>query len=100
MTGPVPAWLGDLSNLVGLVLTVNQLTGPIPADLGNLSNLKWLDLSFNNLTGPIPASLADLSNLEGLSLRANHQLTGCVPIALRDRSSRMTLNELDLPYCR
>ena len=99
LTGPVPAWLGDLSNLVGLVLTVNQLTGPIPADLGNLSNLKWLDLSFNNLTGPIPASLADLSNLQGLSLRANHQLTGCVPIALRDLAEN-DLDELDLPYCR
>ena len=99
LTGPVPAWLGDLSNLVGLVLTVNELTGPIPAELGDLSNLKRLDLSFNNLTGPIPASLGDLSNLEGLSLRANHQLTGCIPIALRDVAEN-DLNRLDLPYCR
>ena len=99
LTGPVPAWLGDLSNLVGLVLTVNELTGPIPAELGKLSNLKWLDLSFNNLTGPIPASLADLANLQGLSLRANYQLTGCVPVGLRD-VAESDVNELDLPYCR
>ena len=99
LTGPVPAWLGDLSNLETLDFTVNDLTGPIPPELGELYNLQHLALSFNNLQGPIPASLVNLSNLETLSLRANHQITGCVPIALRNLPTN-DLDVLDLPYCR
>ena len=99
LTGPVPAWLGDLSNLETLDFTVNDLTGPIPPELGELYNLQHLALSFNNLQGPIPASLGDLSNLQYLNLRANYQMTGCVPVGLRDVAEN-DLNELDLPYCR
>ena len=68
MTGPIPAELGDLTNLRTLdLLTVNQLTGPIPAELGDLTYLvsNRLDLAVHNqLTGPIPAELGDLTNLE------------------------------------
>ena len=66
--------------------------GPIPAELGNLTNLKWLALSRNELTAPIPAELGDLSNLISLSLGSN-QLTGCVPVGLRDVAS----NDLLVP---
>ena len=51
-----------------LDLSENQLTGPIPAALGDLTNLERLDLSDNELTGPIPAELGGLSNLEWLAL--------------------------------
>ena len=44
MTGPIPAELGNLTNLEHLFLGGNELTGPIPAELGNLTNLGWLEL--------------------------------------------------------
>ena len=83
LTGPIPAALGDLTNLELLDLWGNELTGPIPAELGDLSNLHTLSLAFNELTGPIPAELGDLSNLERLDLRFN-ELTGPIPAALGD----------------
>ena len=64
-------------------LRTNQLTGPIPAELGNLTNLQVLFLSFNQLTGPFPDELGNLTNLQVLGL-ADNQLTGCVPVGLRD----------------
>ena len=68
MTGPIPAELGNLTNLSVLFLGGNQLTGPIPAELGDLTNLEELGLEENQLTGPIPAELGDLTNLVYLGL--------------------------------
>ena len=68
LEGPIPAELGDLSNLTFLGLGFNQLAGPIPAELGDLTNLETLGLPVNELTGPIPAELGDLSNLTFLGL--------------------------------
>ena len=83
LTGPIPAELGDLSNLQTLQLVDNRLTGPIPAELGDLSNLQTLQLAINRLTGPIPAGLSNLTNLELLSLSSN-RLTGPIPAELGD----------------
>ena len=73
------------------------MTGEIPAWLGDLSNLEVLSLGFNQLTGEIPAWLGDLSNLENLSLSDN-QLTGCVPAALRNVAHH-DFAELGLDFC-
>ncbi len=81
LTGPIPAALGNLTNLEYLVLGFNELTGPIPARLGNLSNLESLDLVANELTGPIPTELGNLTNLESLFLWEN-QLRGPIPAEL------------------
>ena len=81
LTGPIPSELGRLANLEGLSLTGNALTGPVPAWLGNLTGLRWLNLDGNELTGPIPPELGRLSNLDRLSLGWN-ELTGPIPDAL------------------
>ena len=81
LTGPIPAGLGDLTNLQTLRLHNNQLTGPIPAELGDLTNLQSLTLGSNQLTGPIPAGLGALTKLRSLSLD-NNQLTGQIPAGL------------------
>ena len=48
-TGPIPAELGQLSNLMGLYLWGNNLSGSIPEELGKLSLLESLDLAQNQL---------------------------------------------------
>ena len=78
LTGPIPAALGRLTNLETLYLGYNGLTGPIPDFLGSLTSLESLDLYSNNLTGPIPDFLGNLTNLEYLSLGGNG-LTGPIP---------------------
>ena len=60
--------------------------------------LQLLDLGTNYLSGEIPAELSNLSNLSELQLLGN-QLTGCVPVGLRDVAEENDLGELDLPDC-
>ena len=91
LTGPIPAELGDLTNLELLWLEHNQLTGPIPAELGDLTNLQTLNLDSTELTGPIPAELGALTNLERLFLRYN-ELTGPIPAGLGALTNLQTLD--------
>ena len=92
LTGPVPAWLGNLTGLRSLDLPDNDLTGPIPSELGRLENLERLNLRGNALAGPVPAWLGNLTGLQGLSLGGN-DLTGPVPVEL---GSLANLESLDL----
>ena len=92
LTGPIPAELGRLSNLVELSLWDNGLTGTLPSELANLSNLKWFAVGGNELRGPIPAWLGNLTNLYDLHL-VDNQFTGAIPQEL----SRLTnLGRLNL----
>jgi len=72
LTGAVPAEIGQLTSLKGLVLTNNQLTS-VPAEIGQLTSLKWLGLGTNKLTS-LPAEIWQLTSLEVLYLGGN-QLT-------------------------
>ena len=98
LEGPVPAWLGDLTQLKVLHLGGNDLSGPIPAELGDLTQLEVLHLGGNDLSGPIPAELGDLTQLEVLHLGGN-DLSGSVPAELGQltglRSLRLYGNRLD-----
>ena len=44
-----------------------ELSGPIPAEIGNLTNLETLMLNDNNLSGNIPSSIGNLTQLKVLS---------------------------------
>ena len=96
--GPIPAWLGNLTQLKVLHLGGNRLSGPIPAKLGNLTQLEVLHLGGNRLSGPIPAELGNLTQLEVLHLGGN-RLSGPVPVELGQltelRSLRLSSNQLD-----
>ncbi|CAO2046687.1 unnamed protein product [Urochloa humidicola] len=58
LSGSVPPWLANFTQLKVLDLSWNQLAGNIPAWIGNLKFLFYVDLSNNTLTGGIPESLA------------------------------------------
>ena len=75
---PIGEWRGVTANdggrVIELQLNANKLSGEILGELGNLSNLQWLFVQGN-------------------------QLSGCVPVNLRDQ---LDLNESDLgelPFC-
>ncbi|KAL2938906.1 Polygalacturonase inhibitor [Bienertia sinuspersici] len=93
MTGPIPPVLAHLTNLNLLYLYSNKFTGPIPAFLGRLKKLVNLDLSSNLLTGPIPATLAQLSNVQILELSSN-QLFGPIPDFIEADSIDVSYNQL------
>ncbi|KAJ4851446.1 hypothetical protein Tsubulata_031894 [Turnera subulata] len=77
----VPGSLGNLSSLVGLYLSDNNLTGLIPASLGQLAGLVELDLSRNLFTGSIPDSFGSLGNLTRLDVSSN-VLSGGIPLGI------------------
>lgn len=81
LQGPIPASIGNLSNLKTLQLRANKLSGVIPETVGRLYFLQLLDLTDNQLSGSIPDSVGYLINLVVLSLPGNN-LSGNIPSAL------------------
>jgi hypothetical protein len=63
LTGSIPPEIGNLTNLINLMLYNNQLTGSIPSEIGNLSNLTNLNLYGNQFTGSIPSEIGNLMEL-------------------------------------
>ncbi|XP_042502882.1 phytosulfokine receptor 1-like [Macadamia integrifolia] len=63
LTGSIPTWLSNCTNLQLLDLSWNQLGGNIPDWLGEMKFLFYLDLSNNSLTGEIPKRLTTLEGL-------------------------------------
>ncbi|KAK1396504.1 hypothetical protein POM88_006367 [Heracleum sosnowskyi] len=78
LTSSIPETIGNLTRLVVLYLTFNNLTGTIPREIGNLALLEVLALYSNQLNGGVPDSIAQLSNLQFLFLDSN-RFSGSIP---------------------
>ncbi|XP_011022401.1 PREDICTED: probable LRR receptor-like serine/threonine-protein kinase At1g56140 isoform X2 [Populus euphratica] len=65
-SGPLPAFIGNLSALKGLSIAHNAFSGTIPKELGNLKELTLLSFGVNNFSGTLPPELGNLVNLEEL----------------------------------
>ncbi|KDP29473.1 hypothetical protein JCGZ_19302 [Jatropha curcas] len=63
LTGSIPSWLRNSTNLQLLDLSWNHLDGTIPIWFGSFADLFYLDLSNNSLIGEIPKSLTQLPSL-------------------------------------
>ena len=73
MTGPIPSWLMNLTQLTVLDLAGNILEGPIPSSLFELANLETLYLHSNHLNGTVEFNiLFKLKNLVELKLSDNN----------------------------
>jgi hypothetical protein len=75
--GEIPAFLGDLTDLILLDLDKNMLYGPLPTELAQLSDLEFLLLNRNQLSGDIPTEFAALTSLR-LALLDQNNLEGSV----------------------
>ncbi|XP_042033544.1 putative receptor-like protein kinase At3g47110 [Salvia splendens] len=79
--GAIPSQIGNLTNLIGLELSENQLSGSIPATIGNLKKLGKLDIDVNKLQGSIPLELCQMSDLAEFYM-SNNELEGPIPECL------------------
>ncbi|XP_041026887.1 LRR receptor-like serine/threonine-protein kinase GSO2 [Juglans microcarpa x Juglans regia] len=99
--GPLPAGLGNLTNLHKLSLPRNNVTGVIPRSFANLCNLRTFDLGFNDIGGEVTELLHGLSqcsnsNLESLYLSGNKLLGGNMPYTL---GGLKNLKSIRLRHC-
>ncbi|XP_059436549.1 receptor kinase-like protein Xa21 [Corylus avellana] len=81
--GNIPRDIGNLSNLITLLLRVNEFSGPIPTTVGRLHKVQALDLSSNRLEGLIPSDLCHLQSLFALFLSDN-ELSGPIPTCVNN----------------
>ncbi|KDO43311.1 hypothetical protein CISIN_1g041463mg, partial [Citrus sinensis] len=79
----IPKSIGNLKQLITLVISNNNLSGEIPLLFSNSSFLYILDMSNNSLSGSIPESIGSLRTLRFLVLRNNY-LSGELPLSLKN----------------
>ncbi|KAL7212391.1 hypothetical protein ACSBR2_015137 [Camellia fascicularis] len=88
----IPEEIGQLPNLRGLSLFINNLMGVIPPSILNISSLEIICFARNNLLGNLPSSIGLwLPNLRTLFLGAN-KLTGIIPESITNASKLVHLD--------
>uniref|UniRef100_A0A0E0M6V7 Leucine-rich repeat-containing N-terminal plant-type domain-containing protein n=1 Tax=Oryza punctata TaxID=4537 RepID=A0A0E0M6V7_ORYPU len=71
LTGPVPLWIGELTNLTELTLSYNKLDGAIyEGHLLGLRRLEKLSLSGNSVAITVNSTLVPPTNLTDIQLRS------------------------------
>ncbi|CAL4913406.1 unnamed protein product [Urochloa decumbens] len=96
LTGPLPAALPNLTDLVHLHLGGNFFSGSIPRTYGQWTRIRYLALSGNELTGVIPPELGNLATLRELYLGYFNSFTGGIPPEL---GKLRALVRLDMANC-
>ncbi|PHT37581.1 hypothetical protein CQW23_21154 [Capsicum baccatum] len=89
--GRSPDEVGNLSSLLDLRLSGNNLVGSIPTTIGNLRKLRNFDLTNNKLTGFIGDHICKLQHLGDIYLGKN-QLSGSLPNCLGNITSLREIN--------
>ncbi|XP_034699096.1 probable LRR receptor-like serine/threonine-protein kinase At3g47570 isoform X1 [Vitis riparia] len=90
LQGTISPHVGNLSFLVGLVLSNNSFHGHLVPEIGRLHRLRALIVERNKLEGEIPASIQHCQKLKIISLNSN-EFTGVIPAWLSNFSSLGTL---------
>uniref|UniRef100_A0A0D9YBD3 non-specific serine/threonine protein kinase n=1 Tax=Oryza glumipatula TaxID=40148 RepID=A0A0D9YBD3_9ORYZ len=95
-----PNWFWDLTRLKHLDITGNGFYDPFPYEIGNMTSIVELDLSLNELVGMIPANMKNLCNLERFVAYGTN-INGSITELFNQlpRCSRNKLQELFLPSC-
>ncbi|CAL2261947.1 unnamed protein product [Prunus armeniaca] len=96
-TGPLPAFIGNMSALTVLSIAHNSFSGPIPKELGNLKELTMLSFGSNNFSGTLPPELGNLVNL-GLFYMDSCGLGGEIPSTFAKLINMKILYASDNPF--
>ncbi|KAK2427377.1 putative LRR receptor serine/threonine-protein kinase [Trifolium repens] len=109
LSGVIPSFIGNLSQLYGLGLDGNMFEGNIPPSIGNCHKLQHLtlsqvleifnisslsntlDLSYNSLSGNLPKEVGMLKNIDILFVSENN-LSGDIPETIGECISLEYLN--------
>ncbi|TYJ48352.1 hypothetical protein E1A91_A01G055800v1 [Gossypium mustelinum] len=92
LVGSIPTTFTRLKHIQRLHLSSNFLRGPLQIDIGNWNVSEYLDFSQNQFSGTIPDSVCDRNNnLRYLALSDN-QLEGILPLSLINCSELVALN--------
>ncbi|XP_021800209.1 probable LRR receptor-like serine/threonine-protein kinase At4g36180 isoform X3 [Prunus avium] len=78
LSGEIPYFWNNMPSLVCINLSNNSLSGEIPHFWNNMPSLGCIDLSSNSLSGTIPRSLGSLTSLKFLILSSNN-FSGIIP---------------------
>ncbi|KAM3306794.1 hypothetical protein P3S67_013665 [Capsicum chacoense] len=84
--GRIPNEVGNLSSLLDLDFSGNNMVGSIPTSIGNLRDLQRFNLSSNKFTGFIGDHLCKLQHLGAIYLGQN-QFSGSLPYCLGNITS-------------
>lgn len=93
----LPICFSSLRNLEALFIANCNIVGPIPSWIGHLTELRQLDLQRNNITGTLPEAVSSLTNLLYLNVKDNIELGGSLPIGALSQLTK--LNRLSLVHC-
>lgn len=74
--GVIPEEIGNLHNLIEIVMESNNLSGSIPLNIFNITSLQTLSFTSNKLSGPIPRELGRLASIQKLQLGNKRYFTG------------------------
>ncbi|XP_068319353.1 probable LRR receptor-like serine/threonine-protein kinase At1g56140 [Pyrus communis] len=96
-TGPLPAFIGNMSALTGLSIGINSFSGPIPKELGNLMELTLLGIGSNNFSGTLPPELGNLVKLEELYMDSSG-VGGKIPSTFAKLTKMQALRASDNPF--
>ncbi|KAB2060903.1 hypothetical protein ES319_A10G051300v1 [Gossypium barbadense] len=69
-SGPLPAFIGNMSRLGLLSVAHNVFSGSIPQELGNLKELYLLSFGNNNFSGTLPPELGSLVKLQQIYINS------------------------------
>ncbi|CAN6683915.1 unnamed protein product [Malus baccata var. baccata] len=96
-TGPLPAFIGNMSALTALSIGINSFSGPIPKELGNLKELTLLSIGSNNFSGTLPPELGNLVKLEEIYMDSCG-LSGKIPSTFAKLTNMQVLWASDSPF--
>ncbi|GAU35483.1 hypothetical protein TSUD_384380 [Trifolium subterraneum] len=86
INGNIPLEIGNMSNLIELSLSGNDLNGSIPSTIKRSHQLQYLDLGYNGLQGSIVHELCEVG-----SLRFN-KLTSVIPFSFWNLNDILEVN--------
>ncbi|PON58253.1 LRR domain containing protein [Parasponia andersonii] len=90
--GSIPDKIGDMSWILSLDISRNQLSGELPTSLSKLNFLSHLNVSYNNFSGEIPLS-TQLQSMEASSFIGN-QL--CGPPLPKDAEMKIITQKVEM----